>query len=313
MMVSKWERRDFAPCMRARPLFDKRIIGPFSRYYYYYYHHRRRREEDKKKNAFAGSSTTTSSLIEVIHAEVIKAVTNADAAKRNVETAVGVGLRCDKEGYFIVGLKMLDNTPAGRKRIGTCAAVESEVLSTSAFQGVRSTRRRDDSREDERDADFEETLNKDETDVRVLSENCERGSLGVVVGTPAARKVVTATDKSLRRASSSNAISALSNNEAKCPSGVFRDGIRTRRRGQSSVHRGHRRRFILPDWRANVLQTDDFEDGRCEVFVAIVLAERMRTATAAIEATHPTITTTKIKTKAIRPPVLSFLVRKINS
>ena len=77
---------------------------------------------------------------------------NADSGEEDVETAVGVGLRCDKEGYFIVGLKMLDNTPAGEE-IGTCRCRERGVVDRAL--GVRSGRgRRDDSREDEEDADL---------------------------------------------------------------------------------------------------------------------------------------------------------------
>jgi hypothetical protein len=73
------------------------------------------------------------------------------------------------------------------------------------------------------DADLRKLLNEDGTDVRVLSENCERGSLesSTAGGGSSSSSGSDIADESSGLASSSNPISALSNNEAKCPSGYF--------------------------------------------------------------------------------------------
>ena len=60
-------------------------------------------DDDHRPMIYSSSLTlSSSSLIELSACECyFAAYEKRDAAKRNAENAVGVGLRCDKEGYFI--------------------------------------------------------------------------------------------------------------------------------------------------------------------------------------------------------------------
>jgi hypothetical protein len=177
-----------------------------------------KKDEGSRASASSSSSSSvsSSSLIELSACDCYFAqYEKHDPAKRNAENAVGVGLRCDKEGYFIVGFENAGQYAGGAKenryvplsRARCCRPCASDAKATDE-DGETSLDRM------KADADLRKLLNEDGTDVRVLSENCETGSLESSSGGSDI-----ADENGL--ASSSNAISALSNNEAKCPSGYF--------------------------------------------------------------------------------------------
>jgi len=168
------------------------------------------KERSSSRTSLIDSDSTTSTSTNLIRLSTCdcyfaKYFEDDDAIeKRFIANAIGVGLRCDKEGYFIQGFENAGQYAGGSKedrfvplsRARCCRPCVGKDNDSDVLKKILANN------------NTKSLLNEDGTDVRVLSENCESASV-----------------ISSSSSSSSSKISALSDNEAKCPLGTFATGF----------------------------------------------------------------------------------------